>query len=272
MADRYSYVANGVMVTDDIGGTTYLSNGVQVQETPAPIAPPVVASVGASGGGLVTSINWGSYQPTGKQVGDLLVALMGARDDWSVPSGWNLREEIVSGASAYRMRVMDRIATGDSGDGPTVTLNSETRALVRILRVTGAPTAGYYDVSDISAWATNTTHTLPTIDTTVDNALLLAFAVTDGASTTSDPATWDAKLFETNTGGGSGVTVAGWPKAAGAAGSYGGETFGVSFNDQASKVVIAYSPTEIPGVGGDNSLAFRRRGRRPIGGRRVMIY
>lgn len=149
------------------------------------MAVPVVESF--SSGGNASNDTKTITKPTGTAEGDLLVAFVGLGRDpeltsVTLPSGWSLlidQEDGSSSSPESKLVVGYKVAGASEPSDYTITLSSSMRWVAGIGRISGVDTGSPINVSDsVGVEDFNTTHTAPSVTTTVADCLLLCAIAT----------------------------------------------------------------------------------------------
>jgi hypothetical protein len=203
----------------------------------------------ATTGDLVATI------PASVQAGDLLVMPAGLNNggssavNWAIPDGWIRRDERTVGSNLYAALYVKKAVAGDAG--ATVTLVSATtgKSCAIIAAYSGADQSASIDAVVGQSETTSTaSHTTPTVNTTVDqDVIVIAGVQTDTATqswqTTAGYTKRQDSLDNTNLSGHVVATLQ--DKGPATVGSYGGEslTSGTA-SAKAATWTLAISPQQ----------------------------
>jgi hypothetical protein len=166
--------------------------------------------------------------PASLQAGDVVLMNVGINvlDTISTPTGWTLLDS-QAGAST-RENLYGKVA-GSTDAGATVTFTTPT-ALVKMSADCaawsgGAATGTFHQVAGRLETTSQTTHTTPTITTTIDTCLIVQLVMVKSSSATSwtAPSGWTKRAEVYHTGAAPNGCIAGGGDHA--AGTYGGDVF-----------------------------------------------
>jgi hypothetical protein len=121
----------------------------------------------------------GTSKPTGTTAGDLLIAIVTARNTVTsitpTISGWNVIQSNLTG-SGSTFAIFYRIATGDEGSSFDFTFSESTRWCVGVLRITGHDAANPIDASAKVTGSLGGVYVTPSVTTTVAGCLIIRSA------------------------------------------------------------------------------------------------
>jgi hypothetical protein len=133
----------------------------------------------------------GFSKPTGTTVGDLLIAHIGADNDYNItpPAGWTKTRDDYKNSSPYQESwVLYHIAGASEPGTYNITFGGSQGFTAVLLRITGVDTRSPLDtVTGIQA-ASSTSLTAPGLTTVANNVLLLAFFTVRAQVTVTPPA------------------------------------------------------------------------------------
>ena len=128
-------------------------------------------SAGASSGTLTIT------KPTGTIAGDVMIASISVRPNTATitaPSGWTLVRRVNnSNSTANSLAIYDKVAGGSEPASYSWTFSTSTGAAGGIQTFSGVDTVNPIDVEAGQTTTSGTTHTAPSVTTTVANTMLV---------------------------------------------------------------------------------------------------
>jgi hypothetical protein len=175
--------------------------------TTAPSYSAQTSNSNGGGGATTLSIN----APASAAANTVLIAAItvvgGSAATVTPPSGWNLVNSIDNG-SAIKQVIYCRVTTSSETTPYVWTFDTTRKASGGIMRFTGVDTLAPIDVFSGQTTLSGTSHTVPSITTTVANTRLVASLSLATSSNFTAP-TGMTERFDVSGGGGTGTTTEG---------------------------------------------------------------
>lgn len=183
--------------------------------------------------------------PAGTQVGDLLIAhvIVAFATDVTNPTGWTRELGAEAPGGDGFMGVFSRIADGTEGAEVNFVTGSGNASVAAVLRISGHHASNFMNAKDLQNNGSSTSHPTPSIDTTVDDTLLLGFVHLDEVASSFTPPSGFTELYDQdNTSGFRPITSTGANSTQDSAGSTGVHTFTSAIGRPSQTALIAIAP------------------------------
>lgn len=214
---------------------------------------PTVRSVsaGSAASGSALSLNL----PSGVADGDILIACVAHQGGNSRNMGpsmgsWTLLSDLEEPtANSNRTHVWWKVynSTENNPASFTVVGGSDQKKAGGIICISGADLPSSVDTDNEQNNASGTAVVCPSITTTVDNTLLVAFGTSSGNLTFTPPGGYNEQWDVTSGGGGSDICCSCATSTKASAGSTGTVQFTLSASDESIGVHIAIKPESFKG-------------------------